>query len=118
MNDVVGRLANRMQLTTDGHKLYLAAVEDAFGADIDYAVLQKIYGVAGGVGLERKHTSANTKAAVPRLARTRRTISLAEAVAPPPPFSSCQRARAAALFRGASREMRDRCRSPVVQVAL
>ena len=33
-----------MQLTTDGHKPYLAAVEDAFGADIDYAVLQKLYG--------------------------------------------------------------------------
>ena len=31
------RLANRVQLTTDGHKPYLAAVEDAFGADIDYA---------------------------------------------------------------------------------
>ena len=44
MQDVAGRLRNRVQLTTDGHKPYLAAVEDAFGADIDYAVLQKIYG--------------------------------------------------------------------------
>jgi hypothetical protein len=34
-----------VQLTTDGHKAYLTAVEDAFGADIDYAMLQKIYGV-------------------------------------------------------------------------
>ena len=33
-----------MQLTTDGHKPYLAAVEDAFGVDIDYAMLVKIYG--------------------------------------------------------------------------
>ena len=45
MQDLAGRLANRVQLTTDGHKAYLTAVEDAFGADIDYAMLQKIYGV-------------------------------------------------------------------------
>jgi IS1 family transposase len=44
MQDVAGRLRHRVQLTTDGHKPYLAALEDAFGADIDYAVLQKIYG--------------------------------------------------------------------------
>lgn len=34
---------NRVQLTTDGHKVYLDAVEDAFGGDIDYAMLVKIY---------------------------------------------------------------------------
>ena len=44
MSDVAGRLANRVQLTTDGHRPYLAAVEDAFGGDIDYAMLQKVYG--------------------------------------------------------------------------
>jgi IS1 family transposase len=44
MADVASRLANRVQLTTDGHRPYLAAVEDAFGGDIDYAVLRKIYG--------------------------------------------------------------------------
>lgn len=44
MQDVAGRLANRIQLTTDGHKMYLSAVEDAFGSAIDYAMLQKIYG--------------------------------------------------------------------------
>ena len=44
MDDLAGRLANRVQLTTDGHKAYLEAVEGAFGADIDYAVLHKIYG--------------------------------------------------------------------------
>src|SRR6202167_4517681 len=37
-------IAHRVQLTTDGHKAYLTAVEDAFGAGIDYAMLQKIYG--------------------------------------------------------------------------
>lgn len=40
------RLANRVQLTSDGHKAYLEAVEGAFGADIDYAQLVKIYGSA------------------------------------------------------------------------
>jgi IS1 family transposase len=46
MQDVAGRLANRVQLTTDGHKMYLSAVEDAFGAAVDYAQLVKIYGKA------------------------------------------------------------------------
>lgn len=44
MRDVASRMRYRVQLTTDGHRPYLEAVEDAFGADIDYAVLQKIYG--------------------------------------------------------------------------
>lgn len=46
MDDLCGRLVNRVQLTTDGHKAYLEAVEGAFGADIDYAILNKIYGTA------------------------------------------------------------------------
>jgi len=44
LRDVEARLANRIQLTTDGHKMYLIAVDDAFGASIDYAMLVKIYG--------------------------------------------------------------------------
>ena len=44
INDLKTRLANRVQLTTDGHKAYLEAVETAFGADIDYAMLIKLYG--------------------------------------------------------------------------
>ncbi|HXG55387.1 MAG TPA: DDE-type integrase/transposase/recombinase [Vicinamibacterales bacterium] len=44
VQDVASRLRGRVQLTTDGHKPYLEAVEAAFGSDIDYAVLQKIYG--------------------------------------------------------------------------
>jgi IS1 family transposase len=44
IDDLAGRLATRVQLTSDGHKAYLQAVEDAFGADIDYAQLAKIYG--------------------------------------------------------------------------
>jgi IS1 family transposase len=44
MHDLAARLAHRVQLTTDGHKPYLNAVADAFGDDIDYAQLVKIYG--------------------------------------------------------------------------
>src|SRR2546423_306385 len=44
MQDLAGRLSHRVQLTSDGLKSYLIAVEDAFGADIDYAMLIKIYG--------------------------------------------------------------------------
>jgi IS1 family transposase len=44
MEDCASRIKNRVQITTDGHKAYLEAVENAFGADIDYAQLQKIYG--------------------------------------------------------------------------
>ena len=46
MDDVKARLANRVQLTTDGHKAYLEAVEEAFGADVDYAQLIKLYGAS------------------------------------------------------------------------
>lgn len=44
MQDLASRLVNRVQLTTDGHKMYLSAVEDAFGGAIDFAQLHKIYG--------------------------------------------------------------------------
>lgn len=46
MDDLRDRLANRVQLTTDGHKAYLDAVEGAFGGDVDYAQLVKLYGPA------------------------------------------------------------------------
>lgn len=59
MDDLRGRLANRVQLTTDGHKAYLEAVEGAFGADVDYAMLVKLYGEAtGSKGHERKYSPA------------------------------------------------------------
>jgi IS1 family transposase len=44
--DLAARLSHRIQLTSDGHRPYLQAVEESFGADIDYAQLQKIYGPA------------------------------------------------------------------------
>jgi IS1 family transposase len=46
MDDLRDRLANRVQLTSDGHKAYLEAVEGAFGGDVDYAMLVKMYGAA------------------------------------------------------------------------
>ena len=46
MHDCAKRIRNRVQITTDGHKAYLEAVESAFGADIDYAQLQKVYGAS------------------------------------------------------------------------
>lgn len=46
ISDLASRLAGRIQLTSDGHRPYLEAVEGAFGADIDYAMQQKIYGQA------------------------------------------------------------------------
>jgi IS1 family transposase len=44
MDDLASRLASRVQLTSDGHRAYLEAVEGAFGGDIDYAMLVKLYG--------------------------------------------------------------------------
>jgi len=44
MQDVASRLASRIQLTTDGHSAYLSAVETAFGMDVDYSQLIKLYG--------------------------------------------------------------------------
>jgi IS1 family transposase len=44
LSDLAERLSNRIQLTTDGHRVYVDAVANAFGNDIDFAMLQKIYG--------------------------------------------------------------------------
>lgn len=57
MDDLRARLANRVQLTTDGHRAYLEAVEGAFGGDVDYAQLVKIYGAAPE-GPQRRYSPA------------------------------------------------------------
>jgi IS1 family transposase len=69
MRDCASRINNRVQITTDAHRAYLEAVEDAFGADIDYAQLQKLYGAANDkesryspatcIGCEMKTVSGN-----------------------------------------------------------
>lgn len=56
--DLAGRLASRVQFTTDGHKAYVQAVEDSFGADIDYAMLMKLYGAPQGRENERRYSPA------------------------------------------------------------
>ena len=57
MDDLRSRLRNRVQLTTDGHSAYLQAVEGAFGADVDFAQLVKIYGEpAGRTTQERRYS--------------------------------------------------------------
>lgn len=56
MNDLASRLAHRVQLTTDGHRAYLEAVEGAFGGDVDYAMLVKIYGEPKGAKQERRYS--------------------------------------------------------------
>lgn len=58
MDDLRARLANRIQLTTDGHKAYLEAVEGAFGGDVDYAQLVKLYGNMGGKSAEIRYSPA------------------------------------------------------------
>jgi IS1 family transposase len=53
IHDLKGRLANRVQLTSDGHRPYLHAVEDAFGSEIDFSMLIKMYGRETGEGESR-----------------------------------------------------------------
>jgi IS1 family transposase len=69
MKDAASRIQGRVQITTDGHKAYLSAVEEAFGADVDYAQLHKIYGAslenetryspATCIGCEMKEVTGN-----------------------------------------------------------
>jgi IS1 family transposase len=69
VSDLASRLANRVQITTDGHRPYLQAIENAFGMDVDYSILQKIYGApqenetryspARCIGAEIRHVSGN-----------------------------------------------------------
>jgi IS1 family transposase len=72
MDDLQQRLANRVQLTTDGYRSYLTAVAVTFGQDVDYAQLHKIYGPADGhtqqerkyspnvcTGIEKRHITGN-----------------------------------------------------------
>jgi IS1 family transposase len=69
VSDLAARLANRVQITTDGHRPYVVAVEAAFGSDVDYSILQKLYGSvlenetryspARVIGIDVRHVSGN-----------------------------------------------------------
>lgn len=56
VDDLRSRLTNRVQITTDGHKMYLEAVEGAFGANVDYAMIVKLYGAEPET--EKRYSSA------------------------------------------------------------
>lgn len=58
IDDLAARLTNRVQLTTDGHRPYLDAIESAFGSDIDYARLTKIYGTDQAAKTEKRYSPA------------------------------------------------------------
>ncbi len=59
INDLESRLSHRVQLTSDGHKPYLEAVCYAFGANVDYAMLVKMYGTPAPED-QRKYSSAQS----------------------------------------------------------
>jgi IS1 family transposase len=58
MTDLASRMRSRIQLTTDGHAVYLQAVEAAFGGEIDYAMLVKLYGAASDRQMETRYSPA------------------------------------------------------------
>ena len=64
INDLSKRLKNRVQLTSDGHNAYLQAVENSFGANIDYAMLVKMYGSSYGSEYERRYSSGECCGAI------------------------------------------------------
>jgi IS1 family transposase len=66
MQDLAGRLSHRVQLTTDGHKPYLAAVRGAFKGEIDYAMLVKLYGSDGSARGKSRYSPAICLGAVPQ----------------------------------------------------
>lgn len=57
VSDLAGRMANRIQLTSDGYKVYLGAVDAGFAGAVDYGMLVKMYGKAGGNQQERRYSS-------------------------------------------------------------
>ncbi len=63
ISDLASRLANKVQLTTDGHRPYLEAVESAFGGNIDFAQLVKLYGISHGKKDETRYSPAEVIAA-------------------------------------------------------
>ena len=66
LHDLSSRLANRVQLTTDGHRVYVDAVDAAFGAEVDYAMLDKIYGTDGSRTPERRYSPGEFVTAIKR----------------------------------------------------
>jgi IS1 family transposase len=78
MHDLAARLKYRVQLTSDGHAAYLEAVEDAFGSEIDYAMLVKLYGQPGGGQYTMRTTNAEVRYSPPVCTGTRRRKVIGE----------------------------------------
>ena len=90
MDDLRGRLANRVQLTTDGHRAYLQAVEEAFGADIDYGMLVKLYGAeTHGQGHDGNIVPQSASALARTQSRATRTQSISARRTPNDTTSRC-----------------------------
>lgn len=66
VKDLASRLSNRAQITTDGHKVYLDAVEKAFGGDVDYAMLVKMFGNAGDKDGARRYSPTECSGTIKR----------------------------------------------------
>ena len=87
IGDLALRLANKMQLTSDGHKPYLEAVEHSFGADIDYAMLVKIYAMRPARAAIAPASAEGPSRLALRVARTRSTSAPAMQSEPASPFA-------------------------------
>lgn len=57
VSDLASRIKGRTQVTTDGHKAYLSAIEDGFGSEVDYSMLVKLYGNPEGNQQERRYSA-------------------------------------------------------------
>jgi len=110
MDDLRDRLANRVQLTSDGHKAYLEAVDGAFGGDIDYAMLVKFHG-ATSKGAKGRYSPASASA----LARCRFRRNGPVRVCPRSSNRACGK-RCCRSLRFASKLPRDvRCSTDLLQ---
>jgi hypothetical protein len=69
VRDVAGRLSNRVQVTTDGHGIYLMTVPAGFSCEVDYAMLVKHYGSSGSARIQRPVIRLGSVAAPPRGSR-------------------------------------------------
>jgi hypothetical protein len=58
IRDLAGRLTDRVQLSSDGHRSYLKAISEAFEGEVDWGVVKKIYQAEGGSGPERRYSPA------------------------------------------------------------
>jgi hypothetical protein len=96
--DLQGRLANRVQLTTDGLRAYSQAVDLAFGNEIDYAMLNKLYGLPEGLTHQERKYSPNVCTGIEM-----RVISGDPDPPSSPPATSCARTSRCGWACGASR---------------